>query len=111
MKLPSFDEMMRLASDDPESLESIRVQAIENFISSAPQDLQRRLRGLQFRIDATRTCSSNPMAACLKISQMMHDQLHHLLDTINGNEPPAHPADLRPDADSKIIPFPLLATI
>ncbi|MCA6065311.1 DUF3135 domain-containing protein [Thalassolituus marinus] len=111
MELPSFDEMMRLAAEDPASLESIRAQAIESFIGNAPLDLQRRLRGLQFRIDATRTCSSNPMAACLKISQMMHDQLHHLLDTINGNESPAKPVDHHADADSKIIPFPLLATI
>ena len=73
--LPSFDELMKLAQQDPDKLESLRQSWVEDIIESAPEVFQRRLRGLQFQIDMEREKASNPVSSCVKISQMMHEGL------------------------------------
>ena len=59
MDMPSFDEMVRLAKNDPETLERIRLKLIEETIAEAPENCHRRLRGLQFQIDMERRRASN----------------------------------------------------
>lgn len=76
--LPDFDTLATLAEQDPEGFEELRQQHIEALIASAPATTRQRLRGLQFQIDAQRRLHSNPLAACIKISQMMHDSFHQL---------------------------------
>ena len=82
--MPSFDEMVRLAKNDPETLERIRLKLIEETIAEAPENCHRRLRGLQFQIDMERRRASNPMSACVKISKMMHDSLYTMRQTLNA---------------------------
>ncbi|MEC8909041.1 MULTISPECIES: DUF3135 domain-containing protein [Thalassolituus] len=82
--MPSFDEMVRLAKNDPETLERIRLKLIEETIAEAPANCHRRLRGLQFQIDMERRRASNPMSACVKISKMMHDSLYTMRQTLNA---------------------------
>lgn len=81
--LPSFDELMQLAKTDPEGLEALRTRLVEELIASAPANYQRRLRGLQFRIDMERLRAHSPMAACIRISNMMHESLDRLRDALN----------------------------
>lgn len=104
--LPSFDELMKLAQQDPNKLETLRQAWVEETIASAPDNFQRRLRGLQFQIDMEREKSSNPISACVRISQMMHEGLANLREAINK------PEDKQPQQDNNlmaadIIPFPL----
>ncbi len=82
--MPSFDEMVRLAKNDPETLERIRLKLIEETIAEAPENCHRRLRGLQFQIDMERRRASNPMSACVRISKMMHDSLYTMRQTLNA---------------------------
>ncbi|MCY0966825.1 DUF3135 domain-containing protein [Parathalassolituus penaei] len=82
MQLPSFDELKKLAASNPEQLEKLRAQLIEDTISKAPEQYQRRLRGLQFQIDMERRRARTPMASCIRISKMMHDHLHQLRTTV-----------------------------
>ncbi len=108
--LPSFDELMKLALQDPEKLETLRLSCVEDIISSAPNQFQRRLRGLQFQIDMEREKASNPVSSCIKISQMMHDSLANLRNAINENQ---ETSDTQADINSTaaaIIPFPLALT-
>lgn len=77
-----FDEMSRMAKDSPESLEAWLKAEVDQLISGAPEDHQPRLKGLQFTIDMERKKSSNPMAACIKISQMMHESFGKLREFI-----------------------------
>ncbi|MBL4794320.1 MAG: DUF3135 domain-containing protein [Pseudomonadales bacterium] len=81
--LPEFDELVRLAKTDPEALESLRADMCEKLILEAPADIRRRLRGLQFKIDMERERTKTPMAACIKISEMMHDSFGRLRDALN----------------------------
>jgi hypothetical protein len=76
--LPSFDEMVRLAKENPAQLEAIRLEACQNLINQAPKDNQRQLHGLQFKIDMERRRAKTPMAACLKLSQMMKESFEEL---------------------------------
>ncbi len=82
--LPDFDTMQELAKNNPIELERLRVAAIEDVIGNAPVELQRRLRGLQFQIDAQRVISRSPMASCLKISEMMHKSFVKLRIALNS---------------------------
>jgi len=70
-----FDEWLELATRDPEGFEKRRQAVIENYLSSLPLSKQRRLRGLQFRIDMERRRAHTAMGACIKLSSMMWDAL------------------------------------
>jgi len=71
----NFDEWLELAKRDPEGFEQRRQVVIENYINTLPLSKQRRLRGLQFRIDMERRRAHTAMGACIKLSSMMWDAL------------------------------------
>ena len=82
-----FDDWCELASEDPQAFETARSAVIEDFLSTVPGSSQQRLRGLQWRIDTIRQHSSNPMAACMSIYNMMWEKLageNGMLDTMAG---------------------------
>lgn len=66
-----FDEWMSLAQSDPEAFEKRRKRAIDEAIAQAPQHMQARLHALQWRIDMERSRASNPLSACIRLSNMM----------------------------------------
>lgn len=70
-----FDHWSRLAILDPEAFEARRHALIEDLIQRAPPHRQPRLRGLQWRIDRVRERSGTPLAACIRISEMMWESL------------------------------------
>jgi hypothetical protein len=84
--LPRFDELMRLASQEPEKLENLQKTWVNSVITNAPENFQRRLRGLQFQIDMERERASNPISSCIRISQMMHEGLANLREVLNQPE-------------------------
>lgn len=82
-----FNEWSHLARTDPQAFEVRRAQVIERAIRRAPPEKQQRLRGLQWRVDQERARCASPMAACVRISQMMWESLlgeHGLLDTLQN---------------------------
>lgn len=82
-ELPDFDTLKDLAKNDPDSLERLRQEHVAAIINRAPPEIQQRLRGLQFQIDAQRKIHSSPMAACIKISQMMYESFTELRVMLN----------------------------
>lgn len=66
-----FDQWHSLARSDPASFESRRREVIAAAIARAPHAQQERLRCLQWRIDHIRARSATPLAACLKLVDMM----------------------------------------
>ena len=73
-----FDIWMNLAKNDPRQFESMRMEAIDEMIDSAPAERQIQLRRLQWRIDMTRERAGSPMAATIAISKMMWDAFYNL---------------------------------
>lgn len=94
-----FDEWKSLASNDPEAFEQRRQAVIDDFLKSVPESRQRRMRGLQFRIDMERRRARTPLGACIKISSMMWDSLvgpDGLTVSIQKLTRPRHPDEMSP---------------
>ncbi len=70
-----FDHWATLARQDPAAFERHRRVAIVRLLRSVPVSRRRRLRGLQWRIDQVRRTSRTPLAACIRISQMMWESV------------------------------------
>ena len=82
-----FDDWSQLASSDPAAFESRRQQIIDQFILAIPASKRQRLLQLQWRIDQTRQLSSNPVAACIKLSHLMMESVlgeNGLLEALRG---------------------------
>ncbi len=73
--LIEFDQWAELAKSDPEAFEARRAATIEAVIQQMPAHKQQRMRCLQWKIDQVRNRAANPMAACIKLSEMMWDSL------------------------------------
>ena len=77
-KLPAFDVLVDMARNDPQRLEKLRRKLTQNVIAGAATEQKRkRLEGLQFRVDLERRRARSPLAATIKISEMM---CHSLAD-------------------------------
>jgi hypothetical protein len=71
--------MASLARRDPAALEALRERLTHEVIRRAPtDDARRRLEGLKFRIDMERRRTPDPLAACVRISALMHCSLADL---------------------------------
>lgn len=106
---PTTDELLRLAKENPDELEAFRQREVEKLINSAPEKMQRRLRGLQFQIDAKRQISKNSMASCIEISRMMFDAVHDLNRCLNGQL--QAPAKVERKSPGAVIAFPLASML
>jgi len=71
-RLPGFEVLVDMARNDPEGLETLRRSLTDAVIAGATSDTtKRRLQGLQFRVDLERERASTPLAATIRISEMM----------------------------------------
>jgi hypothetical protein len=73
-----FDTWVRLAQTDPQRFEDLRDRVLDYCITRAPSKRQDRLRRLQWRVNQVRNTASNPMSACISISNMMWSSFSHL---------------------------------
>ena len=77
--LPDFDVLTSLARQDPRALEDLGRRLTNDVIRRARSSQSRqRLRGLQFTIDLERKRARDSLAACVRISQLMHESLAEL---------------------------------
>ncbi len=82
---PEPEHLMELAKRNPEELERLRIQHINQLIESAPEHLKARLKGLQFQIDCKRRShTKSPLGSCIEISRMMMDSLLSLNETLQS---------------------------
>ncbi len=107
-RLPAFEVLVDMARNDPDGLETLRRSLTDAVIAAASSDTTRRkLKGLQFRVDLERQRAATPLAATIRISEMMchslaelHASMVSTLEEQEINELPADPTS------SNIIPFP-----
>ena len=81
-----FEHWSQLARTDPERFEQLRHRTLNECIARSSRNHQKRLRGLQWRIDRVRDKAGTPLAACLEISTMMWDTFHQLGELYNQAE-------------------------
>ena len=104
-RLPAFDVLVDMARNDPQSLENLRRRLTSKVIESASTDEQRRrLEGLQFRVDMERQRARSPLAATIKISEMM---CHSLADLHRSMVTPlVSEDDGTSDSSATVLSFP-----
>lgn len=83
MDMPTFDVLMDLAQRDPAGFARLRSELIEDCIRRSSPRNQRRLKGLQFVIEAKRLVADNPMKALLEIQAMMYDSFLSLQQALS----------------------------
>ena len=106
-----FDEWARLAQIDPERFEAERREVIEEFISQSAPEKQELLRRFQWRIDQIRRQSATPLAACIKISDMMMDAFvgeRGLLESLESLGKDEALNASREQRNAKILAFPTI---
>ncbi len=103
-----FSDWVHLAQNDPQRFEALRQKAIESCINQAPRQCRERLKGLQWRVDIIRQRSANPMAACIKISNLMWESLlgdNGLLQRLEGGLDTLPSNESSNTHEARIIPF------
>lgn len=102
MELPDFDTLKELAASEPSRLDAILEQQIELLMARASPDQQRRLRGLQFKIDGQRKLAKNNLDSCIRIANMMRESFYlmrsEMIQFSEEGDPP-----LENDSSGKII--------
>jgi Protein of unknown function (DUF3135) len=93
-----FEYWAGMAEKDPETFESMRKKCLQELIEQAPEHVKHRMEGLQWQIDQERARSANPMAACLRISQMMWNSVMGERGLLQALETPEKL--MRPKSDS-----------
>lgn len=73
-----FEQWAQLAQHDPHTFEQLRHRLLDAYIARSSSAHQDRLRRLQWRIDRLREQASNPMSACVQISNLMWDTFDQL---------------------------------
>ena len=92
------NEWKKLFETDPKAFEEKRREAIEECIASAGSpEKQKKLRQLQWQIDMEIRKSKNSLAACVKLNDMLMEQVYKeggFLDALKmfGN-PKSHNSD------------------
>jgi len=70
----NFDYWRSLYQNSPLEFEEQRTNIIRNYIESCNN--QRRLKGLQFRLDQERKLKKHPMGSCIHIHNLMMDKFY-----------------------------------
>jgi len=103
-KLPAFDVLVEMARNDPNRLEALRSRLTNDIIESAESEQKRkRLEGLQFRVDVERQRARSPLAATIKISELMCQSLAELHKSMVT--PLANERDSQAQNSAKILTF------
>ncbi len=92
-----FDDWHRLHRADPQAFEARRKAALAAVIDGAPEHVQPRLRGMQFRLEMERARAGSDLAACLKAQSLMWDSLTRLRDALEQLSAAALPVRRVPD--------------
>lgn len=88
--------MVAMHRSDPAALEKVRNELTCQMFENAPEDVRRRLEGLQFRINMELRRARTPEARFIKISSMMHESFAELNHCLNNPHAALEKKDTRP---------------
>jgi hypothetical protein len=105
-RLPAFEVLVDMARNDPEGLETLRRSLTNAVIAGASSDTtKRRLEGLQFRVDLERRRAGTPLAAAIRISEMMCRSLASLHASMVAPTEERNLAEAGNGSAGTVIPF------
>ncbi len=83
----------QLARQDPQAFETMRTELLNEFIQNSPANQQRKLQGMQWKIELVRQRTNSPAEALAEITGMMWQSAQQLekkqqdlLDVCAGKE-------------------------
>lgn len=85
-KLPSFDELVKLAQEDEAAFEQLKREKCEEMIQSASQDMQPRLWAQQSHIDRVVGQCKNPNHVNVVLMQELVKQVQKFQDALQGGD-------------------------
>ncbi|RTZ14677.1 DUF3135 domain-containing protein [Vibrio aquaticus] len=83
--LPSFDELMELANNNPEAFSQLKHDMCEEMILSASEEMQERLWAQQSHIDRVVSNSKNPNHANVILMRELVSQIVKFQDVLDGD--------------------------
>lgn len=106
-----FDAWSELYASDPEAFERQREELIKAEIAKSPESMQRRLKGIQFELDAKRSLCDSPLDSCMQMSTQMWQSFDGMRTRLNALAQPEllteeELAQLQaPTKQAKVLPF------
>ncbi len=79
-----FDYWKELYESDPVAFEAKREELLKHEIAKSPEHLQRRLKGIQFELDAKRRLCDSPLESCMQMSSQMWDSFDLMRTNLNA---------------------------
>lgn len=101
--LPPFDELVRMAQNDPEAFEQFRKDKAREMIEGASEAMQPRLRAQQSHIDRVISNCKNPHHVNVVLMNELQKQVMKFRDALQGNHQPEQTHNVvqfRPNKDS-----------
>ncbi|GLO62166.1 hypothetical protein MACH09_26740 [Vibrio sp. MACH09] len=96
-ELPSFDELVDLAENDPQEFDRFKLELCEQVITIASVEMQPRLRAQQSHIDRVIKRCKNPYQTNMVLAQELSAQMGKFKVALEG--------DLDSVQSAEIIPF------
>lgn len=82
-KLPKYEELVRMAEEDPASLEQLQIDMNQQLLDESPEHLKPRIAGLIFCINGEIARHKNPLARAIAVNKLMMDSLVELSSALN----------------------------
>lgn len=100
-EIPSFDELMILAQDNPEAFRLLKQELCNELIETASDVMQDRLRAQQNHIDRIISRCKNPHHANVKLMQELSVQMLKFREALEGDNQPVSCAQIIPFQSSE----------
>jgi len=103
---PTINHLISWAESQPELLQDWFEQELNDLIENAPISHQKKLRGLQFRIEMTKRRAKTPIASCIEISKLMYESFYDLKNVLDdtGLAKPNQSTNIKSEK-AKVLPF------
>lgn len=86
--LPPFDELVRMAENDPEAFEQFRQNMVREMIEGASESMQSRLWAQQSHIDRVINNCKNPHHTNVVLMNELQKQLMKFREALQGEPQP-----------------------
>lgn len=94
--LPSFDELVDMAQNNPEGFEQFKRKACEQAITCASEEMKPRLRAQQSHIDRVISHCKNPYHTNIVLARELSLQVSRMHEVLEGEPSTKHSAEIIP---------------
>ncbi|UUM30447.1 DUF3135 domain-containing protein [Vibrio japonicus] len=92
--LPSFDELVKLAEENPDAFDRLKRDMCKECIMSASESMQSRLWAQQSHIDLVISHCKNPNHVNVQLMKELVAQVRKFQDALTGEVEPESNADI-----------------